>query len=84
MTKKRFVKKQKYQENILKSNDPLIVARHLVDVLEANGYSTRSYNEIDNYHSVSIMIHNGLESPLVIENMAQKWRLKEDREELPF
>lgn len=77
--KKRFMKLQKRQEDILKSKDPLTIARHLVTVLNDQGYSTRSYGHIDDMHSINFYMHKGIESPLVVENLAQGWRLEENK-----
>lgn len=82
--KKRLKNKLAKKEIILKNTDPTEIARHLVTVLNDQGYSTKSWDNIENYHSINIMIHNGIDSPLKIENMAQKWVLKEGRPEKPI
>jgi hypothetical protein len=61
----------------VQSNDPLEIARHLVTVLNEQGYSTKSYANTCDMHSITFYMHNGQDSPLVVENMAQNWRLEE-------
>lgn len=66
---------QQARNGSVQSEDPLAIARHLVTVLNAQGHSTQSYS--GDLQSVNIYVHGGINGQLVLDNMAQNWRLEE-------
>lgn len=89
---KRIKNKQNKAADIFKSNDPLTIAKHLFKVLNEQGYNTKSWDSIGDFHSIDIRRHTpDTGGNLEIENLAQGWTIKEEPinyykrdEKLPF
>jgi hypothetical protein len=71
--KRRYIKK----ENILKSNDPIEIYKHLLNVLENRGYDCTS-EVVPNVKHVDLWVFNYKTNPsFKIANISRDWELKD-------
>lgn len=76
--KKRQRNKKAAAVDILKSNDPITIAKHLFEVLNQYGYSTRSFDSLPDLQTVDMLIHDNVDGKMRIKNIAQDWEIIED------